>query len=422
MENNKGDIDNSKKTIAGGSHSEESDSQKDICRLCWLFEANTQNMNAYITGAATTKFGELWGVSPRTLAGEAVGAALKDAQASASDVQALFVGNMLSGMLGGQEHLGAFFAEELGFAVAAFKIEGACASGALALHNAVNSVLAGQYETVCVLGVEKMTDHKPEDVATALMGAGSQAERLSGATFPGLYALLARVHMQEFGTTEEDMAAVAVKNHYHASLNAKAQFRSELTVEKVMRSSKIADPLKLLDCSPISDGAAALIVTSKKSSNAIHIAASAVATDSLGLAERKSLLELKATREAAQNAYKQAGIASKDVGIAEVHDCFTIAEILAMEDLGFYKKGEAAAAIVAGATTHGKSKKLVVNSSGGLKGCGHPVGATGIKQVVELVDQLRGRSADRQVNGVEVGLAQNVGGSGATAVVHILKK
>jgi acetyl-CoA C-acetyltransferase len=168
-------------------------------------------MNIYVTGAATTKFGELWGVSPRTLARDAVTGALKDAGSAMGDIQAVFVGNMLSGMLGGQEHLGAFFAEELGLSVPAFKIEGACASGGLALHNAVNSVLSGQYKTVVVLGVEKMTDHKPEDVATALMGAGSEEERMSGATFPGLYAMLARAHMQKFGTTQEQMAAVAVK-------------------------------------------------------------------------------------------------------------------------------------------------------------------------------------------------------------------
>lgn len=367
-------------------------------------------MNIYVIGAATTRFGELWGISPRTLAREAVVGALKDANLEARDVNALFVGNMLSGMLGGQEHLGAFFAEELGFSVPAFKVEGACASGALALHNAINSVLAGLYETVVVLGVEKMTDHKPEDVATALMGAGSEAERLAGATFPGLYALLARAHMQEFGTTEEEMAAVAVKNHYHASLNPNAQFKSILTVEKVMHSSRVADPLKLLDCSPISDGASAVIVSRNKG---IQIVASVVATDTLGLAERKSLTELKATREAGQNAYKKAGVSSHDVDLAEVHDCFTIAEILAMEDLGFCKKGEAVRTI-------GKSGKPVINPSGGLKGCGHPVGATGIKQVVELVDQLRGRAGARQVTKARVGLAHNVGGSGATAVVHIL--
>src|SRR3990167_9532530 len=204
-------------------------------------------MKIYIIGASTTKFGELWGISPRTLAREAVGGALTDAGIKPAAVEALFVGNMLSGMLGGQEHLGAFFADELGLGVPAFKIEGACASGGLAIHAAVAGILSGQYKTVAVLGVEKMTDHKPEDVATALMGAGSEEERISGATFPGLYALLARIHMDVYGTTEADMAAVSVKNHYHASLNPNAQFRKTITAEQVLSSTKIADPLKLLD-------------------------------------------------------------------------------------------------------------------------------------------------------------------------------
>lgn len=379
-------------------------------------------MKIYITGAATTKFGELWAISPRRLAREAVGSALKDAGVGIRRVDALFVGNMLSGMLGGQEHLGAFFAEELGMRAPAFKIEGACASGGLALHNAVNSVLSGQYDTVVVLGVEKMTDHKPEDVAVSLMGAGSEEERVSGVTFPGLYAILARAHMREYGTTREQLAAVAVKNHFHASLNPNAQFHTTITIEQVVRSPRIADPLRLLDCSPISDGASAVVITNKKSSRGITVAASTVATDSLGLAQRKSLTELVATKEAARHAYKAAGIGPKDIDVAEVHDCFTIAEILAMEDLGFYPKGKAAGAIAAGETRLGVSRRLVVNPSGGLKGCGHPVGATGVKQIVELVDQLRGCAQGRQIKGAKIGLAHNVGGSGATAVVHILKK
>lgn len=378
-------------------------------------------MNIHVAGVATTKFGELWSASPRGLARLAVFGALKDADSDAKKIEALFVGNMLSGMLGGQEHLGAFFAEELGLSVPAFKVEGACASGGLAVHNAINSLLSGQYETVAVLGIEKMTDHKPEDVASALMGAGSEEERLAGATFPGLYAMMARVHMREFGTTEEDLAAVAVKNHYHATLNPNAQFHSAITIEQVMRSSKIADPLKLLDCSPISDGAAALVLSTKSTKRSVRIAASVVATDTLGLAQRKSLTEIQATKRAAQKAYTLAGITSKDVDIAEVHDCFTIAEILATEDLGFFPKGKAAEAIRRGETTLGKTKGVVVNPSGGLKGCGHPVGATGVKQLAELVEQLRGNANGRQVKGARVGLAHNVGGSGATAVIHILK-
>lgn len=379
-------------------------------------------MKVYVTGAATTKFGELWATSPRSLAHQVVTQALQDAGIDAGKVQALFVGNMLSGILGGQEHLGAFFADELGLTVPACKVEGACASGGLAVHNAVNSVLSGQYDTVVALGVEKMTDHKPEDVATALMGAGSEEERAAGATFPGLYACLARVHMKEYGTTEEELAAVAVKNHYHASLNPNAQFHSLITIEQVMRSSKVADPLKLLDCSPISDGAAAVVITSKKMARGVSVVASTVATDTLGLSQRKSLTELKATKEAAKKAYKLARVSPRDIDVAEVHDCFTIAEILAMEDLGFFAKGKAGRAIADGETTLGKTKRMVVNPSGGLKGCGHPVGATGIKQIVEIVEQLRGKAGDRQVKGAHIGLAHNVGGSGATAVIHILKR
>lgn len=378
-------------------------------------------MKLFVNGAATTKFGELWNASPRGLARQAVFDALTDAGQDPKEVQALFVGNMLSGMLGGQEHLGAFFAEELGLRVPAFKVEGACASGGLALHNAVNSLLSGQYETVIVLGIEKMTDHKPEDVATALMGAGSEEERAAGGTFPGLYAMLANIHMREFGTTEKELAAVSVKNHFHASLNPNAQFHSILSVDQVMRSSKIADPLKLLDCSPISDGAAAVVLSIHNTTRSVEIAASCVATDTLGLAQRKKLTELAATQEASHKAYRIAGVSAQDIAVAEVHDCFTIAEVLAMEDLGFFAQGKAAVAIAAGETTIGKTKRVVVNPSGGLKGCGHPVGATGVKQVVELVDQLRGTAGKRQVKGANIGLAHNVGGSGATAVVHILK-
>jgi acetyl-CoA C-acetyltransferase len=287
-------------------------------------------------------------------------------------------------------------------------------------------VLSGQYTTVIALGVEKMTDHKPEDVATALMGAGSEGERLSGATFPGLYAIIARAHMAKYKTTLRELAAVAVKNHYHASLNPNAQFHTPLTIEQVLKSSCVADPLRLLDCSPISDGAAAVVITSDKNllskNENVEIVASAAATDTLGLAQRASLTELRATQDAAKRAYAKAGIKPTDVDVAEVHDCFSIAEILAMEDLGFYKKGEAAAAIERGETTLGKSTHLVVNPSGGLKGCGHPVGATGVKQVVELVDQLLDRAQKRQVFKVSIGLAHNVGGSGATATVHIIKK
>ena len=380
-------------------------------------------MNIFVIGAATTKFGELWGTSPRTLAREAFENAIKDSGIKKLRIEALFVGNMLSGILGGQEHLGALFAEELGLPnVPAFHIEGACASGGLAVHAAVNAVMSGQYKTVGVVGIEKMTDYKPEIVSEALMGAGSDEERASGTTFPGLYAILARAYMQKYKVTEKELASVSVKNHFHASLNPSAQFKNILTIDAVMKSPKVSDPLKLLECSPISDGAASIVITDTVSKNAVEIIASEVATDSLGLAQREILTELKATQIASEKAYTKSGLGPPDIDVAEVHDCFSIAEVMALEDLGFCEKGTAAQAISGKMFTLGSAKHLVVNTSGGLKGAGHPVGATGVKQIVEIVDQLKGRAGARQASGAKTGLTQNVGGSGATAVVHILKK
>lgn len=389
-------------------------------------------MNVSILGASTSKFGELWQTSPRDLVKDVVAESIDQAGVTKSKIQAVFVGNMLSGTLGGQDHLGAFFAEELGLSVPAMKIEGACASGGLAVHAGVLAVSSGLYETVLVVGVEKMTDHKPEEVAKALMGAGADAEREAGATFPALYALMARAHMQKYGTTEEHLASVAVKNHYHASLNSHAQFPFTVTIEQVLKSPTVASPLKLLDCSPITDGAAAVILTKNqeprtKNKKVVNIVASAVATDTLGVAQREDLTTLKAAVNASKKAYEQAGIGPKDIDVAEVHDCFTIAEIIAMEDLEFFGKGEAASAINKGKTKlggrkNGTTDNLIVNTSGGLKAVGHPVGATGVKQIVEIYQQLIGQSGKKQVEGAAVGLTHNVGGSGATAVVHILKR
>jgi acetyl-CoA C-acetyltransferase len=233
---------------------------------------------------------------------------------------------------------------------------------------------------------------------------------------------MAREYIRKYGISEKELASVTVKNHYHASLNPKAQFQNTLTLETVIKSPLVSDPLRLLECSPVSDGAAAVIVSSLSSKRGIEVLASEVATDSLGLAQRSSLTEMKATQISSGRAFEAAGLKPKDIDVAEVHDCFSIAEILALEDLGFFEKGKAGSAILKGDLTLGSSKHLVVNTSGGLKGAGHPVGATGVKQIVEIVDQLRGRAEKRQVHGAKIGLTQNVGGSGATAVVHIFKK
>ncbi|KKQ96675.1 MAG: hypothetical protein A3C27_02990 [Candidatus Levybacteria bacterium RIFCSPHIGHO2_02_FULL_39_36] len=379
-------------------------------------------MKINILGTATTEFGELWKTSPRELARVAIQGALKDAGKRPKDIDALFVGNMLAGIFGNQANLGSLFCEELGVNVPASHVEAACASGGLALHNAINSLLAGRYNTVLVLGVEKMTDSSQDEVTAGLMAAGSDEERQAGVTFPGIYALMAQAYMSEYNVTEEELAAVSVKNHFHGSLNDKAQFRRIITVEDVMRSGKIADPLKLLDCSPISDGASAVVISTETSKNSkpVFITASEVATDTLSLHDRQSFTTLSSVVRASQAAYKKVGIKASGVDVAEIHDCFSIAEAIATEDLGFSKRGEGAKDIANGRMTIGKGK-IITNPSGGLKACGHPVGATGIKQIVEITQHLRGEAGARQVRGAKIGLTHNVGGSGAIAVIHILQ-
>lgn len=380
-------------------------------------------MNINILGASATKFGELWNISPRAMAKEVMLNALSMSGLKPSEVDALFVGNMLSGILGNQANLGSLVSEELGVQIPAFRVEGACASGGLALHNAINSIKAGQYKTVLVLGIEKMTDASLDETTNALMAAGSDEERMAGATFPGVYALMAQAYMKQYKVSEEDLASISVKNHYHGAFNPKAQFRFPITINDVMKSSKIADPLKLLDCSPVSDGAAAVLVTgedsSKKLKKPIRIIASEVATDTLSLHDRKSFTSLSSVVKAGTKAYKKSGLKPRDVDVAEIHDCFSISEAIAVEDLGFSKKGEGAKDIAKGKRTLFKGD-IICNPSGGLKACGHPVGATGIKQIVEIVEQLRGEAGKRQVEKAKIGLTHNVGGSGAVAAIHIL--
>jgi len=379
-------------------------------------------MKVTVLAGATTKFGELWDFSPRVLAQQVTAQVLKESGLAKNKIEAVFVGNMLSSSLGNQDHLGAFFSEELGMNVPAVKIEAACASGGMAVHLAALSVISGQYKKVLVLGIEKMTDYKPEMVNSALMGASSDAERETGATFAALYALIARAHMEKYRTTEKEMAQVAVKNHYHASLNSHAQYTVPLTLEAVLKSSVVASPLKIFDCSPISDGAAALILSSEKNTGSdIYIAASAPSTDTLGISQRDDLTSLKSAKIASRLAFSQAGVGPADIDVAEVHDCFTIAEIIAMEDIGFFKKGAAARAIYEKKTWLNIGRP-VVNTSGGLKAAGHPVGATGVKQVVEIYKQLKGIAGKKQVKSSRIGLTHNVGGTGATCVIHILKK
>jgi acetyl-CoA C-acetyltransferase len=382
-----------------------------------------------IIGIACTKFGERWDVSLRDMIAEAGVMAIEDAKITGDQIEALFVGNMSGGRFVEQEHIGALIADCAGLSrlhIPSTRVEAACASGGLALRQGVLAVASGYHDIVIAAGVEKMTDVSSGTAADALASAADREwECFFGATFPALYAMMAKLHMRRFGTTHDQMAQVAVKNHHHACFNPVAQYHMEIAIEDVDKSPMVADPLHVLDCSPISDGAAAVVLvpteTAKRFADTpIRIVASAQASDTLALHDRRDLTTLDATVHAARQAFAQAKIEPRQVDVAEVHDCFTIAEILAIEDLGFVEKGQGGPATEEGMTALGS--ELPINTSGGLKACGHPVGATGIKQAYEIALQLRGEAGRRQVDEAEIGLIHNVGGSGGTALVHILSR
>ena len=379
-----------------------------------------------IVGIGLSKWGEVWESSLRTLWTQAALAALDDA--AIDRVDSITVGCMTPGLYAGQEHLAAMAADELGMAgVPATRVESACASGGVALRAGFAEVASGLADVVLVTGVEKMTDVSGDECTAALAAAAdAEVEVFYGATFPGLYAMMARAHMARWGTTREQLAAVAVKNHRHGALNPNAQFRHEITVKDVLSSAKVAEPLNILDCSPITDGAAAVVIAelgvARKMARGrplVRIAGIGHATDRIALQSRADMTTLPATTLAAERAFKMAGKSPKDVHVAEVHDCFTIAEIVVLEALGFCKPGEGGRQAESGRTALGG--ELPVNPSGGLKSKGHPVGATGVAQAVELVTQLRGDAGKRQVKGAKVALAQNMGGTGASTVVSILE-
>jgi acetyl-CoA C-acetyltransferase len=376
-----------------------------------------------VIGAGMTKFGELWGKSIKDIFVEAALKAIDNA--GVDHIDSMYVGAMSSGLFVGQEHLGAVMADYLGVnPVPATRVESACASGGVSFRQAYLEVASGASDIVLAGGVEKMTDGA--DVTDTLATAADQEyEVYHGITFPGLYALIARAHMDQYKTTREQLAAVAVKNHRNGSKNPNAQFRSEVTAEQVMNSTMVSDPLRLLDCSPVSDGGAAVILTTLEiakglKKNPIRVIASAQASDSIALHSRKSLTTLNSVVQAAGKAYRSAGIAPKDVSFAEVHDCFTIAEIVVSEDLGFFEKGKGGDAAAQGFTSL-ECGRIPINSSGGLKSKGHPVGATGIAQIIEVYEQLSGTAGARQVKNPRIGMAQNMGGSGASCVIHLLE-
>jgi acetyl-CoA C-acetyltransferase len=399
-----------------------------LCTISFhIYKRDISMRKVAIIGCGMTKFGEHWDLSFRDLVVQAGVKAVQDAKVGGEWIDAGYVGTMASGSFIGQEHIGALIADHMGLnPVPITRVEGACASGSLALRQGFLDVASGMHDIVVVGGVEKMTEVGGNQVSDVVGGAGDQEwELFLGATFPGIYALMAKRHMHEYGTTEDMLASVAVKNHKHGANNKYAQFQKEITMETVLKSKVVADPLKMFDCSPVTDGAAAVVLAPLElaenfTDKPIEILTSSQASDTIALHSRESLSELRATKIAVQKAFKRTELTPKDIDLVEVHDCFTIAEIMATEDLGFFEKGKGGQAALDGKTALGG--EIPVNTSGGLKACGHPVGATGIKQAVEVTWQLRGEAEGRQVKDAQIGMTHNVGGSGATAVVHLYKK
>jgi acetyl-CoA C-acetyltransferase len=305
----------------------------------------------------------------------------------------------------------------------AHRVENACASSGFALRDAWLAIRSGAIQTALVAGVESMTPYSKAHRGYWLGVSGdTEVERMSGLTFPGVYALMARAHMAKHGTTAEHLAAVAVKNHRNGANNPHAQFQKPIEMEKALKAARVADPLGLFDCCSTTDGAACVLLVAEEkvpqfTRNPVWLRGSGAATDTLALHDRKELDGMAATRHAAQQALAGTGKAPSDMDFAEVHDCFTIAELMAIEDLGFVKKGQGGAATASGRTDHGGD--IVVNPSGGLKAKGHPLGATGAGQAVEVFEQLRGLAGKRTVADARWALTHNVGGSGATCAVHV---
>lgn len=379
-----------------------------------------------VIGIGKTVFGAFPDRDIRSLAVEAIGNALADANVPPAAIEAFYLGNFAGPAFVGQNHLAPYIGMAAGLSpgIPCTRIENACASSGSAFFQAWQSVAAGIYDVALVGGVEKMTSQPTPKVTEILAGAGDMSgEGAAGATFPALFAMIASRHMYQYGTTREHLAAVAVKNHANGAKNPLAHMRKVVTLEQVLAGKPIAEPLTLYDCSLVSDGAAALLLAPldrarEFTSRFVQVLGVAQTSDYIPLDQKEDITTFRAVRTAGEKAYAMAGMGPRDIEVAELHDCFTIAEIVASEDLDFVAKGDGGPFAAAGCTAiHGK---IPTNASGGLKSKGHPVGATGAGQICDVVMQLRGDAGERQVARHRTGLAQNLGGSGATCVVTIL--
>lgn len=374
----------------------------------------------YISGIGRTKFGILRRTF-QELAYEAMHKAIEDSPINIRDINAIIVSNFLSGPSQSQLHLNSLIASLLpGLNLPIFRVEAACASGGLAVHQA--ALMLDKFENILIVGFEKLDCNDSKLSAKYIAMAGDYLrDQKEGLIFPAQYAIIADIYLRQYKAKHDDLFLVSQKNHYNAMLNPFAHFNYLHTNPDIIKPSAVAvsTPLDLFDCCPISDGAAALVISRVSTSKRdVKLLGSSVITDAISLSQRNEFTTFRAARLAAKQAYSMAGISPREIDIAEVHDCFTIAEIIAMEDLGFCKKGEGTKLLRNEETS--LSGKLPINTDGGLIGDGHPIGATGIAQVYEVVEQLRGTAGRRQVSNPRIGLTHNIGGCGGTAVVNIL--
>ncbi len=377
-----------------------------------------------ILGIGQTSVGEHWDKSIKELAGTAIFAALNDAKQDTAD--ALFIGNMLSGLLSKQENLGGLISDWIGLpGIEAEKVEAACSSGAAAFRAGVMAVGSGEIDSALVVGVEKMTESLPIEATEALAtAADADYESAQGLSFVAINALVMQLYLHTYGWKHTDFSSFSINAHSNALHNPYARLHEKITEKDYVSARMIADPINLLDASPIGDGAAAVLLVPIDSLNnhprrIINIVGSASATDSIAIHNRKDPLWLSAAEISAQKAYDQAGLAPEDIDFFELHDAFSIMSVLSLEACGFADRGHGPRLGLDGSIAI--NGKLPITTRGGLKARGHPVGATGIYQIVEAVQQLRGEADRTQVENARIGMTQNIGGSGATIITHILK-
>jgi len=379
----------------------------------------------YVLGTGMTKFGKLE-QSGRELAIEAASDAILEAGISARDIEATYVSNAF-GIGEGQLHIGPIINSSLGIPdIPSVSMESACSGGSAAFNQAYIALSSGYYSAALVVGYEKLSMNKtPENTKYFAMASDFWYEGMNGVTFPGLYALMASAHMHTYGTTEEMLGSVSIKNHRNGSFNQKAHLQKTIDMETYLKSPVVASPLKLYDACPFSDGAAAIVLVNEDfrtdSQERIEVLASARAGSMATIQDRGELTGIPGARIATERALKASGLELRDISFAEVHDCFTIAEIMALEDIGFFPKGQGGKASLEGQTQH--DGKIPVNSSGGLKAKGHPISATGIAQIVEIHDQMLYKvDPHRQVGNPSVGLAHNVGATGGSVSINIFRR